>query len=384
MKFFQPTGGLCIARLSCVATGRPATDLVPPVPRRVRCWHKSRPLAMSALSPVWSTSGRNSDIPGNDANDPSATWAAERSAKALFVPLLRRDIVPACTRPPAGGYGNPHPTARIRFHTGRRGSGVAARGARAAANDAGDRVLRLGFAGMKMYRRVPSGSRRSGLCRRPEPLDRIPLGGRSVLSLANTGGRPCASSGGGYCSKRLNWDGACGGASDLDDFDRRRRRWQSRGVRPCRKPGPAGQQRHGRDIDFHRACRQAARPVARDGSPSDDGRLSFWRSTVPEVRERSEQANLSALGRQVIVVEARSDGDIEAAFATLVQRRAGVLMVGVVPHFTYNSNKIVALAARHKIPAMYPFPIYAFRRRPDELRRRLFGHALPSRPRLCL
>ncbi len=68
-----------------------------------------------------------------------------------------------------------------------------------------------------------------------------------------------------------------------------------------------------------------------------------------------------ALGQQVIVVEARSDGDIEAAFATLVQRQAGALMVGVVPHFTYNSNKIVALAARHKIPAMYPFPIYAFR-----------------------
>jgi putative ABC transport system substrate-binding protein len=67
-----------------------------------------------------------------------------------------------------------------------------------------------------------------------------------------------------------------------------------------------------------------------------------------------------ALGRQVIVVEARSDGDIEAAFANLVQRQAGALIVGVVPHFTYNSNKIVALAARHKIPAMYPFPVYAF------------------------
>ena len=66
-------------------------------------------------------------------------------------------------------------------------------------------------------------------------------------------------------------------------------------------------------------------------------------------------------GGRCIVVEARSDGEIEAAFATLVQRQAGALMVGVVPHFTYNSNKIVALAARHKIPAMYPFPIYAFR-----------------------
>src|SRR5438094_10241758 len=39
--------------------------------------------------------------------DPTDTWAAQdfRSAKALFVPSLKRDIVPpiACTRPPAGG-----------------------------------------------------------------------------------------------------------------------------------------------------------------------------------------------------------------------------------------------------------------------------------------
>src|SRR5262249_12033278 len=40
-------------------------------------------------------------------HDPSATWAAQdfRTAKALFVPWLNRDIVHsiACTRPPAGG-----------------------------------------------------------------------------------------------------------------------------------------------------------------------------------------------------------------------------------------------------------------------------------------
>src|SRR5262245_17511679 len=42
-----------------------------------------------------------------DANDPTETWATQdfRSAKASFVPSLKRDIVPsiACTRPPAGG-----------------------------------------------------------------------------------------------------------------------------------------------------------------------------------------------------------------------------------------------------------------------------------------
>jgi putative ABC transport system substrate-binding protein len=80
-----------------------------------------------------------------------------------------------------------------------------------------------------------------------------------------------------------------------------------------------------------------------------------------EEEESNTVAAARALGLQLIVVEARSEQDIEPAFATLVQRETGALIVGVVAHFTYNSNRIVALAARHKIPAMYPFPIYAFR-----------------------
>ena len=65
-----------------------------------------------------------------------------------------------------------------------------------------------------------------------------------------------------------------------------------------------------------------------------------------------------ALELRIIVAEARSESDIEAAFASLVQRGAGALIVGAVPHFSFNSRKIVELAARHKIPAIYPFPIY--------------------------
>src|SRR5262245_18830234 len=79
-----------------------------------------------------------------DANDPSATWAAQdfRSAKALFVPSLKRHIVPllhAHNLRPEGSHGNPHPTARIHIHTGRRSSRVAARGVHAAAGNACDR-----------------------------------------------------------------------------------------------------------------------------------------------------------------------------------------------------------------------------------------------------
>jgi putative ABC transport system substrate-binding protein len=65
-----------------------------------------------------------------------------------------------------------------------------------------------------------------------------------------------------------------------------------------------------------------------------------------------------ALGWQVSVLEAASDREVEPAFATLVQRPIEALIVGVVPHFFYNRNEIVALAERHKIPTMYPFRPY--------------------------
>src|SRR5262245_31122930 len=77
--------------------------------------------------------------------DPIETWAAQdlRSAKALFVPSLKRDIVPllhAHDLRREESHGNPHPTARIYIHIGRRCSSMAAHGARAAAGDAGGRL----------------------------------------------------------------------------------------------------------------------------------------------------------------------------------------------------------------------------------------------------
>jgi putative ABC transport system substrate-binding protein len=59
-----------------------------------------------------------------------------------------------------------------------------------------------------------------------------------------------------------------------------------------------------------------------------------------------------ALGRQVTILEARSNRDYEMAFKTLVQREAGALVVG--PFAFRNTNEILGLAARYKIPAIYP------------------------------
>jgi putative ABC transport system substrate-binding protein len=66
------------------------------------------------------------------------------------------------------------------------------------------------------------------------------------------------------------------------------------------------------------------------------------------------------LGRQIIVLECRGEGDIEAAFATLVQRQANALVVSAFPLAFNDRPKILALAARHKIPAIYAQRQYAY------------------------
>src|SRR5262245_16379131 len=67
-----------------------------------------------------------------------------------------------------------------------------------------------------------------------------------------------------------------------------------------------------------------------------------------------------ALGREIIVVEGRSDSDFEIAFDALVQRGAGALVVGTTPWAIERRHKILALAARYNIPAIYPNPSFVF------------------------
>jgi putative tryptophan/tyrosine transport system substrate-binding protein len=67
-----------------------------------------------------------------------------------------------------------------------------------------------------------------------------------------------------------------------------------------------------------------------------------------------------ALEREIVVLEVRRL-DFEAAFATLVEQRVGALVVGNYTLFVSPSNrdKILELAARQKVPAMYPGRLYA-------------------------
>jgi putative ABC transport system substrate-binding protein len=65
------------------------------------------------------------------------------------------------------------------------------------------------------------------------------------------------------------------------------------------------------------------------------------------------RAAASAVGQQLIVLDVRSDREIETAFTTLVQRGAGALLWGTGTFMLSQRERIVALAARHRIPAIY-------------------------------
>jgi putative ABC transport system substrate-binding protein len=64
-------------------------------------------------------------------------------------------------------------------------------------------------------------------------------------------------------------------------------------------------------------------------------------------------AAVRTLGKQVHVLNASSERDFDAAFATLVQLGVGALVVGGDPFFTSRREQLIALAARHAVPVIY-------------------------------
>jgi putative ABC transport system substrate-binding protein len=73
-----------------------------------------------------------------------------------------------------------------------------------------------------------------------------------------------------------------------------------------------------------------------------------------EAGRRDVQAAAQAIGQQLIVLDVSSVRDIETAFATFVQRGAGALLAGGGSFMNSHRERIIALAARHSLPASYP------------------------------
>ena len=76
-------------------------------------------------------------------------------------------------------------------------------------------------------------------------------------------------------------------------------------------------------------------------------------SPFAQTQTTNIQAAAAAIGQQVNVLHARTASDLDTTFATLVQLKAGGLVVGSDPFFDSNRDRLVALAALHAVPAIY-------------------------------
>ena len=81
----------------------------------------------------------------------------------------------------------------------------------------------------------------------------------------------------------------------------------------------------------------------------------------PEVQSdiAALKAAASQLGRQLVIVNVRTDSDFETAFAAFTQQDVGAVLVGGSAFFDRRSEHLAALAARHALPAMSPYRAFA-------------------------
>ena len=104
-------------------------------------------------------------------------------------------------------------------------------------------------------------------------------------------------------------------------------------------------------------------------------RLELLRETVPDAaliallvnpdypasqsQVTEVQTAANTVGQKVLVLDANSEKRIEASFAELVERRANALLIGSDPFFTARREKLVALAAQHRLPTIYQWREFA-------------------------
>jgi putative ABC transport system substrate-binding protein len=95
--------------------------------------------------------------------------------------------------------------------------------------------------------------------------------------------------------------------------------------------------------------------LLRELVPTANGFALLLNPTNPnaEIVSKDLQTAAQTLGLQIRVLNARTEHEIDSAFATLAQQPVGALIVGPDAFFDSRANQIVTLAARHAIPAIY-------------------------------
>jgi ABC-type uncharacterized transport system substrate-binding protein len=77
-----------------------------------------------------------------------------------------------------------------------------------------------------------------------------------------------------------------------------------------------------------------------------------------EVQLKDVQDATREIGQRTLILTASTDTEIDTAFATLAQQRVSALMVCADPFFDVRRERIVALATRHHVPAIYHWREY--------------------------
>jgi putative ABC transport system substrate-binding protein len=96
--------------------------------------------------------------------------------------------------------------------------------------------------------------------------------------------------------------------------------------------------------------------ILREAVPSAKLMAGLVNSAAGDIAERQKQdlqAAARTMGLELLMLHAGADGDLDPAFSTLIQQRAGGLVV--IPEVFSNSRReqIAALAVRHAVPAIF-------------------------------
>ena len=129
---------------------------------------------------------------------------------------------------------------------------------------------------------------------------------------------------------------ARGQGGDRDDSDRLHDRRRPGQARPRRQPQPAGRQPHRRQTFQLPSWPQSGSDCCTSWCPEPPRRLCSSIPTIPQCRSsiaRDAQA-AAALGCKSIVLNASTESDIDAAFATIVHEQADALLVEPDGFFT--------------------------------------------------
>jgi putative ABC transport system substrate-binding protein len=77
------------------------------------------------------------------------------------------------------------------------------------------------------------------------------------------------------------------------------------------------------------------------------------RIDAPEI-----QAAADALGQHLEVLTASTENELDEVFTTMVRERTDALLVKPDPFFIDQCKRLVALASRHAVPAIYSLPVF--------------------------